>query len=158
MIIYPKSTVNTTKNEVNQLWISSTPRMRLKATDERGFPVPLDVPRDPLTVRSTVWSRHILILIDICPIKSEYYTSTFFCLLVQPTSCLRTRSARVAESGMWLHQGLEHISKLIPDPHTLGYRVQLFIKPQHRLQKGGLYARKSVYYMLYKNKKEQIKL
>ena len=48
--------------------------MRSKATDEKSFPVPYDVSQDPLTVKSSILNRHFLILVDMCPIISDYFS------------------------------------------------------------------------------------
>ena len=49
----------------------------MNATDDIGFPVPLEVPLDPLTDMSTFLKRHILILVDIYPITSAYLSLLF---------------------------------------------------------------------------------
>ena len=49
---------------------SSIPGIRLKETKEIGLLVPFEVPREPLTDRSTVLRIHILIRVDMCPMTS----------------------------------------------------------------------------------------
>ena len=49
---------------------SSFPGIKLKATDDSGFPAPLEVPREPRTDINMLFSRHILIFVVICPITS----------------------------------------------------------------------------------------
>ena len=51
-----------------------------KPTDDSGLPDPLNVPRDPLIDKSMLRMRHILTLVDRCPITSAYRTFFQQCL------------------------------------------------------------------------------
>ena len=56
--------------------------IRLKATDDSGFAVPFDLPLDPRTDKSTLFSIHILSIVDRWPITSEYFSFLFTAIIV----------------------------------------------------------------------------
>ena len=68
---------------------SSIPGIRLNATDDSGFVASLDVPREPLTDSRILLSRHILILVEICPITSEYFS--FLLVAILPAALFSAR-------------------------------------------------------------------
>ena len=79
----------------------------MKATEERGFPVPFDVPREPLTERRMLRMRHILILVDKCPMTSAYLSFLLLAML---------------DADLWM--ALRHSSPMPPKvENTIGVKV-----------------------------------
>ena len=56
--------------------------MRLNAMDDRGLLVPLDVPLEPRTDRRIDLSRHMRILVEMCPITSAYFSFLLSAILL----------------------------------------------------------------------------